>query len=240
MKKNLGWIAAIAFIIGCGFSIIVTACKIKVKIERELSATYHELDSLRNIESKKATINRTLQVAYPQLSIYEVLAYGELFYYVCEVKYKVSWIPPGAVMGVESNSTWNPTLISSAKCRGLGQLGSAAAKEGCDKLGIPYKEGYTEWIEPLNLGLALDYYCSRAKAKGDSFAVRAYIGGDTWPKAVPEGSRDKYIKKYAEDVAAKELKIRNVLTETIKLDYIYKGVSTETQNAKPVRLQGGK
>jgi hypothetical protein len=226
MKRYLSLLLILLWIAASSYAILYIETRDVAKID----SLQNELDSLKIIDNEKNTIRRTLQVAYPQLSIFEVLAYGEIFYYVCETKYGIHFMKPAAIIGVESN--WDPSLMSYAKCRGLGQLGSAAAKEGCDKYGIPYKEGYTEWNDPLNIGLSLDYYCSRAKTKGDSFAVREYIGGITWPKAAPGGLREKQIKKYAQDVAAKELKIRNVLTETIKLDYIYKGAYTEVQNDK--------
>jgi hypothetical protein len=190
-----------------------------------LAKMENDLDSLKTIQKDKQIIKQTMMIEYPQLSEFEGDAYAELFYSFCYERYKVSWTIPAAIIGIESG--WNPTLISAKKCRGLGQLSSAAANEGCSKYGISYSEGYTEWNDVLNLALSLDYYCKKDTARGDSFAIRAYVGGDTWPAAVPEGDRDKYIKSYAKDVAEKEAKISKILAEQKRLMYINKGAAYE-------------
>ena len=209
-------ITTISIIIFSAYTLHIT-----YKQDKAMSCVKESLDSLKSIEADKEMVRATLSVAYPQLSTFETMAYGEVFYYMCFVKYKVPFTIPAAIISVESG--WNPTLVSNKKCRGIGQLSSAAAEEGCKAYDIKYREGYTEWCDIVNLGLSLDYYCKKHVSKGDSFAVRAYVGGDTWPSAKPGSERDKYIKEYAKLVANKELMVKNVFAEQRKLIYIKRG-----------------
>lgn len=217
MKNTLIW-CIVSSVIMFSLVIMLEVAPQKNRIE----SLTKSLDSLKQIETEKQIINKTLRVAYPQLSEFEGKYYAEIFYDFCYVRYRVPFTIPAAIFGIESG--WNPTLISKAKCRGLGQLGSSAAAEGCGRYGISYLEGYTEWNDILNVALSLDYFCKKFEAKGDSFAIRAYVGGDTWQKAVPGGDRDKYIKSYTKSIAEKEDIIKKVLVETTKLTYINNGV----------------
>ena len=203
---------------------------INVSMKNELDSIYAEADTL-------ADIQKIMIVAYPTLTKWEAMAYAPIIRERTKT-HKTPFPLAISVMGVENLT--NPTLVSAAGCRGLGQLGSTAASDGCKRLSIPYKEGYTEWVEPINLALSLTYFCTRYEDSGRVFAVKSYVGGNNYrvtEKANGKGA--KYIKDYSQLVEREELKIKNILTEADKLTYIYKGILYErfAESAKMSRTQ---
>lgn len=192
--------------------------RVNTLMKSELDSIYSEIDTL-------ADIKKTMIVAYPQLTKWEAMCYAPIVREFTKT-YRTPFPLALSFVGVESG--WNPTLVSTARCRGLGQLGTAAAKEGSARLGISYKEGYTEWVEPLNLALSLYYLCTRYANSGREFAIKSYVGGNNYRITEKAGGKSaKYINEYAQLIEREELKVKNILAETDKLTYIYKGILYE-------------
>jgi len=219
IKITLG----IGLIVSIGFHILTTSL---LEEERETNnATRQELDSIYAELDTLADIQKSMLVSYPQLSKWEAKYYAPIFREFCKT-YQTPVPLALSIVGVESG--WNPTLVSIAGCRGLGQLSPAAAREGCSRLGISYKEGYTEWNEIHNLTLSLYYFCSRYSRSGREFAVKSYVGGNNFRRTEAAGGKNAiYIKQYAQLVEREELKVKNILAEADKLTYIYKGILYE-------------
>jgi hypothetical protein len=182
-------------------------------------------DSVYKVENDLADIRKTMIVSYPRLSQWEARYYAPIFRDFC-TEYDTPFPLVIALFGVESG--YNPSLISSAGCRGLGQLGAAAASDECKLLGIEYKEGFTEWNEIHNLVLSMNRFCSRYRDKGHVFAVKSYVAGNSFHITEKAGGKNaKYIKEYTQLVEKEELKVKNMLQESTKLMYIYKGIIYE-------------
>lgn len=171
---------------------------------------------------KAALIAATLSKAYPQLSKYETIAYAQIIYHFTCEKYAIPFEEPCAIIQIETG--WDPTLVSISKCRGLGQLSTAAAAESAAKINIDYLPGITEWRDIDNLALSLEYYCSRRENGTAESATKSYIGGDTWKKAASGGDREKVINQYDKSVGVERLRIKKIMAEVEKLKYIKGGV----------------
>lgn len=188
--------------------------------------------------SDKDMVKITIGKAYPQLTRFEVMSYAEIIYHFCFEKYSIPFEEPCAIIQIETR--WNPTLVSTAKCRGLGQLSVAAASEASKRLDIEYSAGLTEWFDINNLALSLEYYCFIRKDTDFESAAKCYIGGASWPKASPGGAREAIIKGYAESVSAERLRIKKILAEVEKLRYIKGGVRWYAEHSETNPFQGKK
>jgi hypothetical protein len=195
------------------------------KIRIKYLSMQHQLDSIYAEADTLADLQKTMIVAYPQLTKWEVICYSPLIREFTRC-YETPFPLILATVGIESG--WNPTLVSYAGCRGLGQISTGAAAEESKKLSISYKAGYTEWVEPLNLSILLNRFCSRYADSGKEFAVKSYVGGNGFKKTEAQnGKNAKYIKEYAQLVEREELKIKNILAEANKVSYIYRGILYE-------------
>jgi soluble lytic murein transglycosylase-like protein len=168
-----------------------------------------ELDSLKAYPNELSQISKTITVAYPVVSDIEAKYYAKIFYDISK-QYKVDM--PSFLALIKIESGWNPTLISSRKCRGLTQVSVAAATDECKKLGIEYKEGVTEWSDIANILIGLDYFSSRFQKSGCEYAIKSYIGGDGFKSAT--GANKEYIDRYTKEF----------MVEYVRVGYIYKGV----------------
>ena len=212
---------------------VATFLSFSIRLKDNNARAKHELDSLVSYHNEIANIQKTLLIS-ANISKLEARYYAPIIYDFCN-EFSIEYSLAIALINVESQ--WNPTLISSAKCRGLGQLGVAAAGEACSALGVSYNEGVTEWTDVLNLGLSLYYFGRKLQVSNSTEeALKRYIGGDGFKTAENrQGATSKMIKKYAQDVAAEQVKIKNILTEADKVSYIYKGILYE-RNIEPEEM----
>ena len=186
-----------------------------LKLEMNNGYNKNRLDSLNTYFNELDIISKTINISYPVVSEVEAKYYAKIFYDISK-QYNIDISAFPALIRIESN--WNPTLISSKKCRGLTQIASVTAADGCKKFNINYKEGTTEWNEIINVVIGLDYFSSRYQRKGLDYAIRSYIGGDGFNEASEKNS--EYIEKYTKEF----------YQEYKKVNYIHKGVEYELSN----------
>lgn len=194
---------------------------IKEELRSKVSYIESEADTL-------AYIQKMMVVSYPQITKWEAKYYSYIIRDFSK-EYNTPASLMVALIGIESG--WSHIASSYANCKGLGQLSPAAAKDESIKIGIKYKEGITEFHEIHNLVMSFNRFCSRHESKGRDFAVRSYIGGDSFYKTLTkEGKNAKYIKSYDAIIEKEEIKVKKILHEANKLMYIYGGIIREYEN----------
>jgi hypothetical protein len=201
-----------------GFSILAgIACK---KEYRKIVALMKEDEILKtekkDREQRLVNMEKSLLLVYPNISTYEAHYYS-IIYDDFSLKDGVPWEAYGSLCRTESN--FNPTTMSIAKCKGLFQLKEGTAKGEAEKLGIIYNEA-TLWNEILNTVIGLTYFGEGFKEKKDSLgvdealkhAMKRYCGGPSYQVQNPESK--KYVSEYKS----------TVWQEYTRLSYVYKGM----------------
>lgn len=167
-------------------------------------------------EFRIVTMERSILLVYPNISTYEAHYYSIIFDDFSQ-KDSVPWEAYAALVRIESN--FNPTTMSSARCKGLTQLKEGTAKDIAEKLGIIYNEA-TLWNEILNMVIGLTYFGEGFKEKKDSLgvdealkhAMQRYCGGPSYKKINPESK--VYVGEYKS----------TLWLEYTRLSYVYKGM----------------
>jgi hypothetical protein len=218
MKHVLIFFAGMAIAIAIG---LLEDCHSSNPKDSRLS----ELDSIYAEQDTLAYIQKMMLVAYPQLSKWEVRYYAPIFRDFCKT-YKVPAPLMVSIIGIESQ--WNPTLTSRAGCKGLGQLLPSTAEIECRKLGIDYTPNVTEWTDVVNLVVSLNYFCSKYEKNGREYAIKSYVGGPAYKKTT--GKNAEYISYYNNLVEKEAKKVKNILHESNKLMYVYRGVIYEHEH----------
>lgn len=225
MKTSAQTIASIVLLV-----IVIggAALLIDVIFEQKITVVKQqkELDSLHTYFRTLDVMQKTLSVAYPYISKYEAKYYAYMFYDL-SFSYKIDWSWYPATIRSESN--WNQCALSKSKARGLTQMVPICAKSQADRLNMDYEEGFTEWNEINNIIMGMDYL-SQGFVKGDTFAIKRYIGGAGYRLAAD--TFQTIISKYAADVQAEQKKVDSIFQEHEKVSYIYKGVQYDTQTKK--------
>ena len=193
---------------------LVFSILINIQQKGRVDSSNKKLDSIQNYFNELDIIKKTIIISYPVVSEVEAKYYSYIFYNISQ-QYKVDFAAFPALIRIESN--WNPTLVSSRKCRGLTQIASATASDGCRQFNVDYKEGVTEWNDILNVIIGLDYFSLRYKKNGLEYAIRSYIGGDGFRNAA--GDNKIYIEKYTKEF----------MGEFTKVSYINKGVRYDAE-----------
>jgi hypothetical protein len=213
----LGILGAVLFL-SLSFSILAgTICK---KEYRKIVKLIKEIEYLKG--EKKARdqridmMEKTMVLVYNNLSAYEAHYYS-IIYDDFYQKDSVPWEAYASLARIESN--FNPTVMSSARCKGIYQLKDSTAKGVAKKLDIAYNET-TLWNEFLNTVLGLTYFGEGFKEKKDSLgveealkhAMKRYCGGPAYQIQNPESRR--YVGEYK----------TSLWQEYTRLSYVYKGM----------------
>ena len=226
-------ILGMVLLLTLGFSIIAgMTCKMEYHKIVSLMKEVEELKGEKKARDQRlVNMEKSLLLVYPNLSTYEAHYYS-IIYDDFYMKDGVPWEAYAALVRTESN--FNPTTMSVARCKGLTQCKEATAKEEASKLGIIYNEA-TLWNEILNIVIGLTYFGEGFKEKKDSLgveealkhAMKRYCGGPAYQTQNSESK--KYVGEYKS----------TVWLEYVRLSYVYKGMlydaGIKKDEDKPIR-----